>query len=418
MKKISAEILSTGDEVLLGAVADTNSAHIASVLAGLSMPVSRHTCVGDELSGLVRVMEDISKRADVCVVTGGLGPTFDDRSSEAAALAGGVEQVLNRDALAWIEAIFEAWGRPMPESNRRQAMFPEGAEILANPIGTAPGFTVNIGACRFFFLPGVPREMRLMLAGEVIPRLRGLLGETGHFGTRAISLFGTTEASIGEQTADLEGLVPGITVGLQASFPVIRVKIYARGESPDETAVLLDRASDIVVERLSRHVVSVSGKSLEEAAGELLRNRKATVAVAESCTGGLVSHLLTQVPGASDYFLLGAVTYANQAKTGLLGVSPQTLAEHGAVSGETASEMAEGARRAAGADYGISTTGIAGPTGGSAEKPVGTVCIGLATPTGVSATRLFFPFGDRDRNKSVFAASAINILRQSLLAGS
>ncbi len=414
MKTISAEILSTGNEVLLGAVADTNAAHIASELWGLSVPVSRHTCVGDDLAALVAAMREIAERADVAVVTGGLGPTPDDLTSIAAATAAGVPQVLDPDALAWIEALFQMAGRPMPPSNRQQALFPEGSLRLDNPIGTAPGFALTIGRCRFFFLPGVPREMRRMMADKVLPALREMAGGAPAVGLRALSIFGATEASIGEKTADIAALVPGVTIGLQASFPVIRVKVYGRGETPEAVDGMMDRATALVEERLGQWVLSREGKNPEDVVGNILKSLGKTLAVAESCTGGLISHMLTQAPGSSDYFLLGAVTYSNEAKTRVLSVSPETIARFGAVSTETAAEMAEGARRVAGADFGLSTSGIAGPTGGSAEKPVGTVCIGFASGEGSTAHRFHFPFYDRERNKGVFAAAALDVLRRSM----
>lgn len=412
------EILSTGDEIRTGALVDSNSAYIAERLETEGIGVTRHTSVGDDLHVLVSAFEEIGARADVAVVTGGLGPTQDDLTSEAAAKAANVGLVLDRNALETIEGLFKKMNWTMSDSNKKQALFPEGAERLDNPIGTAPGFMLRIGRCVFFCLPGVPAEMRLMLSDQVLPRIRALLGEDRSFlVVKTLSTFGLGESVVGERMRDLPDVFPEIKVGLRAKFPEIQVKLYVKGEDEAQLNSLLDRASSWVAQQVGNNLFSTNGKSMEAIVGELLVQKEATVAVAESCTGGLISNWLTDVAGSSAYFLFSAVTYSDESKISVLGVKHETLSASGAVDEAVVSEMAQGARRISGATYGIATSGIAGPDGGTDEKPVGTVCIGLATPERTEARRFYFPFGKRLRNKKMFAMTALNMLRRELLAG-
>ena len=411
-----AEILATGDEIRSGALVDSNSAYIAEKLEEIGIPVTRHSCVGDDFETLVSVLKEISTRVDVCVVTGGLGPTADDLSSEAAASAAGETLVLDARALSDIEAFFKSRKREMAASNRKQAMLPRTAETMYNPVGTAPGFSLKIGMCVFFFLPGVPPEMKRMLSHDVLPRIEKMPGATKeHCFIRTISTFGLTESATGEKVAGLTDDFPDIKIGLRAKFPEIHVKLYLNGQDPPVMETRLAKASEWILNRLGRHVLSMEGASMQAVVGDLLRKKAATVAVAESCTGGRIANWLTDVPGSSDYFLFSGVTYSNQAKTKVLGVTPDLLKQYGAVHEEIAKAMADGARLVSGATYAISTTGIAGPAGGSDDKPVGTVCIGLATPEKSEGRRFYFPFGKRSLNKSIFGMAALNLLRKELL---
>lgn len=414
-----AELLSTGDEIRTGALIDANSAYIAERVEMSGIPVVRHTTVGDDLKELVTVLQEIGSRADIAVVTGGLGPTEDDLTAESAAEAAGVVRDLDPVALKMIEHFFEKFGRPMSTSNRKQAYLPRGAIRLDNRIGTAPGFSLKIGRCRFFFLPGVPIEMKKMLSESVLPKIIELNGGCRTFClVRNVSTFGLPESITGERLADLTGRFPELKLGLRAKFPEIHVRLYAYGSDKDRLGVMLEEASGWVCEQLGKHVISVHGESMEVAVGGLLSRTHATLAVAESCTGGLIAHRLTSVPGSSDYFLFSAVTYANQSKSDVLGVSPRTIQKYGAVSIETAKEMAEGVRRVAGADWGLSTSGIAGPDGGTKQKPVGTVCIGLADRDSATAKTYRYAFGSRAMHKRIFAQSAMDLLRRRLMDGS
>jgi nicotinamide-nucleotide amidase len=414
-----AEILATGDEIRSGSLVDTNSAFIAEALERAGVPVGRHSCVGDQFDVLVSVLKEIGERADIGIVTGGLGPTTDDLSAEAAAAAAGVDLVLDHRALEEIEIFFKKRQRPMTESNRKQAMLPRGAETLYNPLGTAPGFHLKIRKCDFFFLPGVPPEMRPMLTNDVLPKIEKILGVSRrHCIIKTITTFGLTESAAGEKVADLPSRFPGIKLGLRAKFPEIHIKLYLDGENEIQLIEIIEEAEKWIADRIGRYVLSLNGESMQKVVGRLLKKRSATLAVAESCTGGRIANWLTDVSGSSDYFQFSGVTYSNEAKVKVLGVSPETLEQYGAVHEETVKEMAVGARRLSGADYAIATSGIAGPTGGTEDKPVGTVCIGLATPDTVVGQRFYFPFGRRGLNKSIFAMTALDVLRRELLAGS
>ncbi len=409
------EILTTGDEIRTGAVIDSNSAHIAQVLEQAGLEATRHSCVGDDMDMMVSIIKEIGSRADIAVVTGGLGPTSDDITAEAVAKAKGVELVLNRSALSAVENYFKARKRSMSPSNKKQAMLPRGAESLNNFVGSAPGFFLKIERCSFFFVPGVPFEMKRMLSDEVLPRIEKLYGGTDELNmVKTISTFGLTESAIGELLSGLSAEFPGIKLGFRAKFPEIQVKLYIRGKDNKVLRKLMEKASESVLGKLGKNIFSVNGDSMEAVVGGLLTEKGATVAVAESCTGGLISHMLTNVPGSSGYFLFSGVTYSNEAKTKVLGVSSDVLKRYGAVHEETVKKMAQGARSIAGATYGLSTSGIAGPDGGTDEKPVGTVCIGLATPHYVKGFRFFFPFNRRSRNKMIFAMKALDLLRREI----
>ncbi len=411
-----AEVLATGEEIRSGAIVDSNSSFIAQRIEEIGVEVVRHSCVGDNMDHLCRLLQEVGTRADMAIVTGGLGPTTDDLTAASAARAAGVKLVLDRKALEAIEILFKSRNRPMSDSNKKQALLPDGSTCLQNPIGTAPGFQLKIGRCHFFFLPGVPHEMRRMLSEEVIPRIRVLLGNTKKvFGSTTISVFGLTESVTGERVSPVEKRFPGIKLGLRSTFPVIQIKLYGSDENQRRLDRQLEEASAWVIGEVGDKVFSKDGRAMEVVVGNLLRKKKATLAVAESCTGGLISHMLTNVPGSSDYLLFSGVTYSNDAKIKILSVLPETIARYGAVHEETTKEMAEGARRSVEATYGISTSGIAGPEGGTEEKPVGTVCIGISAPDSSYAFRYTLNYGDRYRNKTMFAMVALNLLRRELL---
>lgn len=413
---MKAEILATGDEIRSGALVDSNSAFIAERLEENGIEVVRHSSVGDDLSILVPTLREIAHRAEVAVVTGGLGPTSDDLSAEAAAAAAGVELAFNKDALENVAHFFKTFNRPMTVSNRKQALLPMGSSILYNPVGTAPGFSLIIAKCLFFFLPGVTYEMKRMLGEHVIPQLNTLQGDAAmHSRVLTIATFGLPESLAGEKVAGVERLYPGVKLGLRANFPQIQVKLYGRDKDSASLDQRLTGAGGWALARLGPNVISATGERMEAVVGKLLLERSATIALAESCTGGLIADWLTNVAGSSAYFLFSGVTYSNQAKMDLLGVKADTLEKHGAVNEETAREMAIGARRVAGATFGLSTSGIAGPDGGTEVKPVGTLCVGFAGPDRSFGRRLYFPFGKRLMNKKIFAMAALDLLRKELL---
>jgi nicotinamide-nucleotide amidase len=460
---MTAEILSTGDEVLLGELVDTNSAFLCDRLRQMGIRVSRITVRGDDVDAVSETVLEISRRARICMVTGGLGPTRDDITAAACARAAGRPLVCNFDALASMKTYFNRRGFDLTLDNEKQAWLPALADVLENDHGTAPGFAFQLNQCWFYCMPGVPLEMKQMMETRVVPRITALLGVNSRLYVRRFTVFGLHESRVNMLLDGFHDRFPGIRLGFRARFPVIEVKLVydpgsddekevrasgnsrgsrdsgysggsgnsggsgpaqtgigagvdaAGGSSETAAGLLMEKAGHWVADQLGSKVVSMTGLSLAAEVGRLLKQRGQTLALAESCTGGLISHLITQVPGSSDYFLLSAVTYANAAKIDVLGVNSQTLDVHGAVHEATALEMAKGARQAAGSDWAVSTTGIAGPGGGPTAKPVGTVCIGLAGPGGLETAKTFvFRFDDREKNKQMFAAMALETLRRHL----
>jgi nicotinamide-nucleotide amidase len=413
---MNAEILATGDEIRTGALVDSNSAHIAEVLTMHGLEVTRHHAVGDNLNALTAILVEIAGRTDVAIVTGGLGPTRDDLTAEAMARAAGCELQLNDLAMETVTRFFRERKRTMNASNRKQAYLPQHAEVLDNPVGTAPGFVLKIDKCTFFCLPGVPYEMKKMLKDQVLPHVAALSGGVQNYcRVHTLSTFGFVESAVGEKLSGLETLFPDITVGLRAKFPEIQIKLYWKGSDEPRGMQTLEAGGAWVAEQMGDRLFSTGDQTMAAVVGDLLVARNASLAVAESCTGGLISNWLTNTPGSSNYFLMSAVTYANSAKMNILGVSADTLNSVGAVHEKTAEEMACGARRAAGADFGLATTGIAGPDGGTDEKPVGTVCIAVAGPEQTLSKRYLFAFGRRLMNKRIFAMAALDMLRRVLL---
>jgi nicotinamide-nucleotide amidase len=411
-----AEIVATGDEIRTGALIDSNSAHIADRLEENGVAVTRHTCVGDDLDYLSALFSEIGNRADLAVVTGGLGPTADDLTAEAAAKAAGISLDLDPSALHSVEAFFKARQRTMNAASRKQAYLPAGAQCIHNPVGTAPGFHLKIGRCQFFFLPGVPAEMHRMLADDVLPQIsKRMRNNRLFYRSRTLSTFGLTESRTFERLAGFKKTFPQIKLGLQVQFPAILVKLYASGTCDEQVKDDLAAAVRWVTQKMGHYVLSQQGDPIEKVVGDLLVKKRACLALAESCTGGLIADMLTNVSGSSAYFVFGGVSYSNQAKVDILKVSPETLNHHGAVHAETAIEMARGVREISAATYGLSTSGIAGPTGGTEDKPVGTVCIGLATPESTSGHRFHFWFGSRSMHKQMFASTALDVLRRELL---
>jgi nicotinamide-nucleotide amidase len=379
--------------------------------------VSQITVKGDDVDAVCGTVEAISRRATLCLITGGLGPTQDDITAMACAKAMKESLVLNPAALASMKTYFDRRGFELTPDNEKQAWLPASATVLENIHGTAPGFAFQLNQCWFFCMPGVPSEMKQMMETCVVPRIQTVQGTRARLFIRRFTVFGLHESKVGVLLASFNDRFPDIRLGFRASFPTIEVKLVCdAGKDEKATQTVLEQAGLWVAQQLGSKVVSHTGLSLEAEVGKLLAKQGQTLAVAESCTGGLISHLITQVPGSSQYFLLSAVTYADSAKTHVLGVKPNTLETFGAVHETTALEMAAGAKRVAGSDWAVSTTGIAGPGGGPTSKKVGTVCIGVAGPGGVAVSRKFeFRFDDRDKNKKIFAAMALELLRRYLI---
>ena len=407
-----AEILVIGDEIRSGALVDSNAAYIAQKLEQTGIAVARHSSIGDDPAEIVIILKEISQRSDIAVVVGGLGPSADDLT----VAAGTADAVMGFDPQATIENFFKARCRPLTDAHKKQTRLPAGAQFLNNSIGTAFGFQIKIERCDFFFLPGASFEMRRMLADQVIPRIKKLQGP--NLGVRRIetlTIFGLTESATGDQLDGFEQRFPQINLGFRTEFPEIQVKFYAHGANEEGLRAELEKATRWVCRRLGNKVFSDNGESMAEVVGRLLRQKNAFLAVAESCTGGLIADLLTNVPGSSDYFVFSAVTYSNQLKTKILDVNARTIDRYGAVSEQTAKEMARGVRQVSAATYGLSVSGIAGPGGATDDKPVGTVCMGLADANAVNGYRFNFTFDNRRMNKRVFATAALDLLRRHLL---
>lgn len=411
-----AEILATGEEIRSGALVDSNSAYIAQKLEETGIRVGRHNCIGDDQCEIVNILTEMAQRAEIAVVTGGLGPTDDDLSAAAAAVAADVVLAINPQALESVKKFFEIRKRKMTDSNKKQAILPESAQCLENPVGTAPGFQIKIGQCDFFFLPGVPFEMRRMLLDQVIPRIIKMQGPAASVClVKTLSTFGLTESATGDHLRGFDQLFPSIKLGFRVIFPEIQVKLYAHGTDEGKVQPQMEEAIRWVRRKLGDKVISDTGDPMEKVVGNLLRKMGATLALAESCTGGMIADLLTNVPGSSDYFVFSAVTYSNDLKMKILDVKSRTLDRYGAVSEHTAKEMARGVQQVSGATYGLAISGIAGPGGATVGKPVGTVCIGLGTVDTLYGRRYNFTFDNRLMNKHIFATAALNLLRRKLL---
>jgi nicotinamide-nucleotide amidase len=346
------------------------------------------------------------------VCTGGLGPTTDDITTEVVAHTLGVALERDEASLDHIRRRFEKLGRTMSESNAKQADFPHGADVLANPIGTAPGFAVTVGEARAFFMPGVPREMKKMFEEQVVPHIRALAPKSSY--QVRLRTFGLPESVVGERLGGVEGAFPGVTIGYRAHFPEIEVKVLARAQDEATARRVCEAATTEVRARLHDVIYGDGDDTFAGVVGRALRARGYTLAIAESCTGGLVGHMITREPGASDFLLVDAVTYANSAKTRLLGVEEDVLRGHGAVSPEVAAAMAEGVRRVSNADIALSLTGVAGPSGGTEDKPVGTVFLAVASAGGtVVKKREFSAFGDRVMIQTLAAYAGLAMVREA-----
>ena len=414
------EIITIGDELTEGRLIDTNAGEMSEVLTRLGLVVWRHTSVPDEVDAIVDALREGASRSDAVLISGGLGPTTDDLTAECAARAFELPVVRFPEALEHTRAIFQAIGREMTPNNEKQADLPETSTIIPNPAGTAVGFRVIIGGCRLYFMPGVPREMRGMLNDWIVPDLQDFLSLQKPL-VSTLKIYGLGESKVGHLIETLTQEVPHpahLLIQYRATFPEIHVRLVLRGIKEEEGGeMLLAHLTQEAESRLSPHVYATGGVSLPMTFPEVVladaRRLGGTIAVAESCTGGMIGEQLTTVPGSSDVFLGGVVTYANSAKIELLGVDPELLATHGAVSGPVAEHMATSIRERLGATWAVSATGIAGPGGGSPTKPVGTVFIGIASPQGVYHRQLTFP-RDRERVRTMTTWSALALLRRTI----
>ena len=412
---MKAELICIGTELLLGQILDTNAAFLAQELAGLGIDLYHKTTVGDNLERVAAVLRQAWERADLLILSGGLGPTQDDLTREAVALLLGEELQLRPEAWEQIVAHFRKMDRAFPESNRRQAMFPVSGQVIANSFGTAPALWVERDRHVLVALPGVPYELKGIWNAAVKERLRHVLAVEGNplLTSRLIRMVGIGESAMEEQLLDLIAGQGNPTIAPYAGRGEVSLRITAKGFQETENWRLIDALTEQVRARLGQYIYGYDQDNLEAVIGRLLRGRGWRLALAESCTGGLMAHRITNVAGSSDYYLGGVNSYSNDLKMALLGVPESILAEHGAVSPETARAMAAGIRRATGAEVGLSATGIAGPGGGTAEKPVGLVYLGVDLPGYNQVERRIFPL-DRIGNKESAAQAGLTLLWQAL----
>lgn len=422
MRISTAAIISTGTEILQGLYADTNARWLAEQLSAEGIDVRLIAAAPDDAQELEALLRYAMKRADLIVCTGGLGPTADDVNREVFAKVFRTALVHDANAEAIMRERFARRGRTMPESNLIQARVPHGACVLHNEWGTAPGFFIAPGEndshgelrCALLALPGPPRELYPMFREKALPLLRQHFAGNRFVATRVIHTFGAPESELGQCVKDLFASERDYTFTMLAKPHGVDIRIVVRASTQHQAVQRLAEIEAETRRRLDPDLIyGVDDETLPQAVASLLNSHKATLVTAESCTGGLVAKLLTDIAGSSAFFLRGYVTYSNEAKIEVLGVSPKTLEEKGAVSAETAEQMARGAIAAAGADFALAITGIAGPSGGSAEKPVGLTFIALAHRESISTRRYVFP-GDRDFNRTFAALTALNWLRLEL----
>jgi len=410
---LTAEIIAIGSELLTPDRTDTNSLWLTEKLNNIGIEVKLKTIVGDDDARLEETIKDALRRSRFVLTTGGLGPTEDDITRKIAARALSRRLMLNEKVLESIREKFQRMGRPMPEINSRQAMIIEGAEVLENPNGTAPGLYLDQDERAIALLPGPPREMRPMFENFVLPKLIARAGDV-RVARRILRVAGLGESAVDERIAPVYTQYKNPQTTILFNQSEIEIQLTAQGKTEQDAELLLDGLAGQIEERLGDAIFAFRGETMEEVVGLRLAVKGFTLAVAESCTGGLISERLTNVSGSSVYFMEGVVTYSNDAKIRSLGVDAELIAARGAVSAEVAEAMADGVRRRADTDFGISVTGIAGPGGGTEEKPVGLVYIALADDIHVEHRKLMLP-GDRHLIRWRASLAALDLLRRRLL---
>ena len=407
-------ILTIGNELMNGRVTDANASFIAREANQQGWSVDAIMSVGDDFALIKNRLDYLMPMTDAIICSGGLGPTSDDITTAAIAQAFGLPLYTDENVLAYIKDIFTKFNLRWVENNAKQAMFPRGAEVIPNLRGTAPGFLLTVKKKLIFVIPGVPAEAKMMMTEEIIPALRKHFPQNEQYAVKqTIKTFGLSEAAVDDRLKDIDFDSMGVSIGFYPVFPENHIVLISRCKTQDQAQTNLQKAQDEVSSRLQDYIFSYGEKTLEDVIAGILTERKLTIAVAESCTGGLITNRLTDVSGSSEYLERGLVTYSNAAKISMLGVPAEVIEKHGAVSEETARLMAEGVRKIAGTDLGLSSTGIAGPTGGSKEKPVGTVYIALADLKQTICRHYSYRW-DRKRNKEVFSEAALFLLKNFL----
>jgi nicotinamide-nucleotide amidase len=408
-----AEIITIGDEILIGQIVDTNSAWMARELNNIGIRVKQISSVSDDRQHILTALAEASKRANIILITGGLGPTKDDITKKTIADYFGVGMVKNKDALNNVVNIFAKYKRPLLEVNRLQAQVPENCEVILNKNGTAPGMWFNVDGKIYISMPGVPHEMMYMMEEDVLPKLKSTL-KLPFIIHKTILTVGEGESFLAERIADIEdSLPPYIKLAYLPKPGQVRLRLSGYGDDKDLISGKLNEFAAKIIERVGNVVAAEEDIPIEKAILNFMAAKDLTLSVAESCTGGYISHLFTQHPGSSKVFFGGAISYSYELKESILGVKATTLLNHGAVSEETATEMVQGALSKFKSDYAIAVTGIAGPDGGTAEKPVGTVWIAVASKQKLAVRK--FTFGSkRQQNIERSATAALGMLNNLL----
>ncbi len=410
---LSAEIIAVGSELLTPTKIDTNSLWLTEKLNEIGIEVKLKTVVGDDESRLEETIKDALRRSDVVISTGGLGPTEDDVTRQVSARAVDKELIFREDVLAEISERFRQIKREMPEINKRQAFVIDGAEVLSNPNGSAPGMLFETGGKFFVVLPGPPRELKPMFENYILPKLREKAGEI-FVRRKILRVAGMGESAVDEAIAPiyLQYENPQTTILFNRSE--IEIHLAAQAETESEADKLLEEVAEKIAGKLGIAVFTTSDETMEQVIGNLLTEENKTLSIAESCTGGLIGERITEVAGASRYFIEGVIAYANEAKIRTLNVPKELIEAHGAVSGEVAEAMAKGVRERTNTDFGISVTGVAGPDGGTAEKPVGLVFIGFSNANETKSIKMNLP-GDRYLIRWRASQAALDFLRRKML---
>ncbi|MGI8786436.1 MAG: competence/damage-inducible protein A [Pyrinomonadaceae bacterium] len=410
---LSAEIIAVGSELLTPTKTDTNSLWLTGKLNDIGIEVKLKTIVGDDAARLEETIKDALRRSDIVITTGGLGPTEDDITRGCCAAAINRKLVYRDELEADLIERFSRWGREMPEINKRQAFVIEGAKILPNPNGSASGMAIEIGKKTLIILPGPPRENQPMFENYILPKLIENAGEI-FVKRRILRVSGLGESAVDEAIAPIYTKYENPQTTILFNRSEIEIHLTAQSETETEAEKLLEEVTEKIADKLGIAVFALNGETMEEVVGNLLTASEKTLSIAESCTGGLVGERLTDVSGASRYFIEGVTAYADQAKIRTLDVAPELIRRHGAVSAEVAEAMAKGIRERAETDYAISVTGVAGPGGGSVEKPVGTVYIGYADERETKSIKLNLP-GDRYLIRWRASSAALDFLRRKIL---
>jgi len=408
-----ASIITIGDELLIGQTVDTNSAWMAQELNAIGVWVHRRVSVGDDREAIWQALDEESRQARVILITGGLGPTADDITKPLLCQYFGGRMVVDEGALANVRHIFQMLNRPLIERNLKQAEVPDVCTVIQNRRGTAPGMWFEKEGVVFVSMPGVPHEMKGMMKGHVIPALQDRF-RPAPIRHRTLLTAGIGESFLAERIREFESTLPqNIKLAYLPSYGMVKLRLTGRGDAPSMEAEL-QAEFDMLKQLVGDVLVTDEDKGIPQVVGEILAARGQTLSTIESCTGGYIGHLITSVPGSSRYYLGGAVAYSNALKTALAGVRTGTLSAHGAVSRETVLEMANGIRERTGSDFAIATSGIMGPDGGTPEKPVGTVWVGLSAADREAASHFQFRF-DRQRNTELAATHGLNALRKFIL---